>query len=166
MSRSYLWVHFRKKWTLGSKLEVQGRGERSLGSLALALAPLNSPGLFTCMMGAVRPQRSGKCIIQGLLSSHLPPLVRTVTLTTPSSAGALSPTTSITGQLGDRGEGSSGQGLGQRQGTSWRAGRSHSPECLGIGHCPRPVNVKVSAAVEEGKGKEGILGVDPNTANW
>jgi hypothetical protein len=25
MSRSYLWVHFRKKWTLGSKLEVQGR---------------------------------------------------------------------------------------------------------------------------------------------
>lgn len=45
------------------------------------------------------------------------------------------------------------------------AGRSHSPERLGIGHGPRPVNVQVSAAVGRGESKGGI-GVDPNTVNW
>lgn len=42
-------------------------------------------------------------------------------LTTPSSAGALSPTTSITGQLQTEGEGLSGLGTGVlRQGQVWR----------------------------------------------
>lgn len=37
-------------------------------------------------------------------------------------------------------------------------GEGHSPECLGVGHCPRPVNVQVSAAAEGGRGRHPRTG--------
>lgn len=77
-------------------------------------------------------------------------------LTTPSSAGALSPTTSMTGQLETP------------RGGEWSGAWSLTPGCnsaplgpvcdlpkrFGIGDSPRPVNVQVSAAEGERAGPE------------
>lgn len=84
-----------------------------------------------------------------------PPQVRvTPSLTTPSSAGALSPTTSITGQLQTQRKWLSGLENGEQQRRGQAGGtRGRSPECLGVGHRSRPVNIQVSAATGRGRGK-------------
>lgn len=82
----------------------------------------------------------------------------TAPLTTPSSAGALSPTTSITGQLQTQGEKCSQQnslppGHHCPAGT-YRRDRWDLPERLGIGCTARAVHLQISAAER----KRGISG--------
>lgn len=53
------------------------------------------------------------------------------------------------GSCRHRGQGLSGLGV---VGRDRLGGEGHSPECLGIGYCSRPVNVQVSAAAGRGRG--------------
>lgn len=154
------------------ELNVQGREERALGSLAPALAPspralhLDDGSSQAPAHGQMPEEDLGNPSLSACPGSSLPPRqTDRQTLTTPSSAGALSPTTSITGQLGDRGQGS-GRGLGQRQGgTGRRAGVTHR-SVLALGTVPGRLMSRSLRLWGRGEGKEGIPGADPNTVDW
>lgn len=154
--------HFRGRALRLRGLKRTETGRRAVLGAAIRLPASLAPAPSTCRMSVTRWlggrwEATIRCMPLGLpwaASKHGPcwpessehpapastPRQATPTLTTPSSAGALSPTTSITGQLQTEGKGCLAWAWGTEARTGWRA-RDHSPERLGIGHRPRSVNV-------------------------